>query len=244
MTHRGAKFHGMAHHIHDHHRDVQGGALRASVFGASDGLVSNVLLIVGVAGADVSAATVRVTGVVGLLAGAISMAAGEYVSVRAQRDLVESELDRERIALADEPEHEIEELADLYVERGLEREQATAVAEALMVDPEIALQVHAREELGVDPDDLSSPWVAAGSSLVAFAVGAFLPLIPWFFGSGTAAIVASMVFAVIGSVAIGIVLAVQTRQSVIKTVGRQVGIAVGAGALTYLVGAAIGGQVA
>lgn len=233
----------MAHDIHDHHRDVQGGALRASVFGASDGLVSNTLLILGVAGADVSAATVRVTGIVGLVAGAISMAAGEYVSVSAQRDLVEAELDRERIALAEEPEHETEELAELYIERGLDPEHARSVAEALMVNPDIALQVHAREELGVRPDELGSPWLAAWSSLVAFTVGALLPLLPWFFGSGTAAIVASLLLAVGGATTIGVVLSIQTGQSMPRIVARQVGIAVGAAALTYAIGAAVGVRV-
>lgn len=233
----------MAHDIHDHHRDVQGGALRASVFGASDGLVSNTLLILGVAGADVSAATVRVTGIVGLVAGAISMAAGEYVSVSAQRDLVEAELDRERTALAEEPEHETEELAALYVERGLDPEHARGVAEALMVNPEVALQVHAREELGVRPGELSSPWLAAWSSLIAFTVGALLPLLPWFFSSGTPAVVASLLLAVGGATTIGVVLSIQTGQSMPRTVARQVGIAVGAAALTYGIGAAVGVQV-
>jgi len=233
----------MAHDIHDHHRDVQGGALRASVFGASDGLVSNTLLILGVAGADVSAATVRVTGIVGLVAGAISMAAGEYVSVSAQRDLIEAELDRERTALAEEPEHETEELAELYIERGLDPEQAREVAEALMANPEVALQVHAREELGVMPDELGSPWLAAWSSLAAFTAGALLPLLPWFFGSGTAAIVASLLLAVSGATTIGVVLSIQTGQSMPRTVARQVGIAVGAAALTYGIGAAVGVQV-
>ncbi|MDG2262574.1 MAG: VIT1/CCC1 transporter family protein [Actinomycetota bacterium] len=233
----------MAHHIHDHHKDVHGGALRASVFGASDGLVSNVLLIIGVAGADVSTSTVRVTGIVGLLAGAISMAAGEYVSVRAQADLVKGELDRERTALAEEPEHETEELAELYVERGLDLEQATAVAQALMANPETALRVHAREELGVDPDDLSSPWVAAFSSLFAFAFGAFLPLIPWFFGSGNVAIWASLCLAFVGAALIGVLLSLQTQQSMWRTVARQVGIAAGAAVITYAIGSAVGVQV-
>jgi VIT1/CCC1 family predicted Fe2+/Mn2+ transporter len=232
----------MAHHIHDHHRDVQGGPLRAGVFGASDGLVSNVLLIIGVAGADVSAATVRVTGIVGLIAGAISMAAGEYVSVRAQSDLVQGELDRERIAHAEEPEHETEELAELYVERGLEPEQAMMVAQALMANPDVALRVHAREELGVDPDDLGSPWTAAWSSLFSFAVGAFLPLIPWFFSSGNGAIVASLLLAICGAALIGVLLSLHTRQSMPRTVARQVGIAAGAALVTYVIGSAVGVQ--
>ncbi len=231
------------HHIHDHHQDVNGGPLRAAVFGASDGLVSNVLLIIGVAGADVSQSAVRVTGIVGLLAGAISMAAGEYVSVRAQRDLVEGELERERWALENEPEHEREELAELYVERGLSWAQAEEVVDVLMASPEVALRVHAREEMGIDPDDLSSPWVAAFSSLIAFTLGAFVPLIPWFFAGGNDAILASLVLAVAGAALIGVLLSLQTKQSMVRTVARQVGIAAGAAVVTYSIGSVLGVQV-
>lgn len=230
----------MVHHIHDHHRDVHGGPLRAAVFGASDGLVSNVLLIIGVAGADVSASAVRVTGIVGLLAGAISMAAGEYVSVRAQTDLVRGELDRERAALAEEPEHETEELANLYVERGLEPEQAFAVAEAMMSSPETALQVHAREELGVDPDDIGDPIGASISSFIAFAIGAVLPLLPWFIGEGTAAAIASVVIGVLASALVGLLLARFTERSPIRTALRQVGFAVGACSITFAIGSLLG----
>ena len=218
--------------------------MRAAVFGASDGLVSNALLILGVAGADIAASTVRVTGFVGLLAGAVSMAAGEYVSVQAQRELVEAEIARERIAHAEEPEHEIEELAELYVERGLEPEQALQIATALMANPEIALEIHTREELGVAPDELGSALVAAGSSFAAFAVGALLPLLPWFFASGTAAVVASLVLAVVGAAVVGFVLAAITHRSPTRIVTRQVGIAIGAAGLTYLIGTLVGVQIA
>jgi len=234
----------VAHHIHDHHRDVQGGALRAAVFGASDGLVSNALLILGVAGADVSASTVRVTGFVGLLAGAISMAAGEYVSLQAQQELIESEIERERIAHAEEPEHEIEELAELYIERGLTREQAYELATALMADPEVALEVHTKEELGVTLNELPSPWLAAGSSFVSFIVGAAIPLAPWFFASGNLAVVLSLVLAVAGAALIGAILAVQTQRPPLRIITRQVGIAIGAGGLSYLIGSIVGVQIA
>ena len=168
----------MATHRYDeHHRDLQGGGVRAAVFGASDGLVSNVLLIVGLAGADVSSGVVRTAGVAGLLAGAISMAAGEYVSVRAQNDLVARELEKERQALAEDPEEETEELAQVYVERGMSIEQAREMAQLVMQNPEMALEVHAREELGVAPNALASPYIAAGSSFSAFAIGALVPLI-------------------------------------------------------------------
>lgn len=217
--------------------------MRAAVFGASDGLVSNALLILGVAGADVASETVRVTGFVGLLAGAISMAAGEYVSVQAQREVIEGEIERERIAHLEEPEHEIEELAELYVERGLDPEQAHMVASALMADPNVALEVHTREELGVMPDDLGSAWTAAGSSLVSFSAGALLPLIPWFFASGTLAIVLSLLLAVAGAALVGAVIAAQAGRSAGRIIGRQVTIAVGAAAISYGIGSVVGVQV-
>ena len=233
----------MAHHIHDHHRDVQGGTLRASVFGASDGLVSNALLILGVAGADVSPSTVRVTGFVGLLAGAISMAAGEYVSLKAQRDLVESEISRERIAHREEPDHEIEELAELYVSRGLSPEQATMIAATLMENPDVALEVHTREELGVAPGELGSPTQAAGSSFAAFTVGAFVPLIPWFFTSGGTAVWLSLLFAAIAAGLIGVTLARLTRQPPLRIAARQILIAAGAAVVTYGIGSVVGVEV-
>ena len=173
------------------HRDVQGGAARAAVFGVSDGLVSNVALILGIAGASTDAAFVRVAGVSGLLAGAVSMAAGEYVSLKAQAELVERELEIERISIAENPEAETAELAAIYVERGLDPNQARVVAAEIMADPDVALDVHAREELGVNPNQLGSPLAAAMASFWAFAVGAFVPLVPWLVGSGTSALWAS-----------------------------------------------------
>ena len=189
--------HAHDHHAHDHmvhrHRDVQGGAVRAAIFGVSDGLVSNVALITGVAAADSSSSAVVVAGVAGLLAGAASMAAGEYVSVKAQSELIERELERERISIADSPQAEINELATIYANRGIERSQARQMAEAIMADPEVALEVHAREELGVDPAAIGQPVSAAFSSFVAFAIGATIPLIPWLFSDGTGALIASIV---------------------------------------------------
>lgn len=229
--------------MHDHHRDVSGGTIRAAVFGASDGLVSNTLLILGVAGADIASSAVRVTGFVGLLAGAVSMAAGEYISMQAQNELVEAEIKREREAHANEPEHEIEELAELWVERGLEPEQAATIARSLMSDPEVALEVHTREELGVSPDDLAAPMGAALSSFGAFSVGALLPLIPWFFAGGTGAIIASVVIALAAAALIGAVLATQTGRSVVRSASRQVAIAAGAAAASYFIGSLLGVQV-
>ena len=169
------------------HRDVQGGTARAAVFGVSDGLVSNVALILGIAGATSDPAVIRVAGVSGLLAGAVSMAAGEYISLKAQTELVERELQIERESIAENPEDETEELAAIYRERGLGAEEADQVAEVLMSDPDVALDVHAREELGVDPTQLGNPTGAAAASFGAFALGALVPLLPWLGGSGDAA---------------------------------------------------------
>lgn len=233
----GEKTSGEQHHGH---RSVTGGEARAAVFGASDGLVSNVSLILGVAGADVGADIVRVTGLAGLVAGAVSMAAGEWVSMQAQRELLERELARERRELERNPKGEAAELAALYRSRGLDPESAQAVADAIAADVDVALDVHAREELGVDPDSLGSPLGAAASSFGAFAVGAVIPLAPWFFTSGTTAIVASMLFAVLAAAVLGGLLAVYTARSIVRSALRQVLIAAGAAGITYLIGAAVG----
>ncbi|MGF1596537.1 MAG: VIT1/CCC1 transporter family protein [Acidimicrobiales bacterium] len=228
--------------IHDH-RDVQGGTARAAVFGISDGLVSNVALILGVAAASDSADAVLVAGVSGLLAGAASMAAGEYVSVKAQAELVERELDIERVSIAQRPRLETEELAAIYRSRGIESEQAEAMAEAVMADPTVALEVHAREELGVDPGSVGDPRGAAVSSFVAFAVGASLPLLPWFVAAGAAATVASVAIGLAAAAAVGFTLAVFTERSKARTMGRQVGLAAAACLLTWLIGSALGATV-
>src|SRR5687768_17120569 len=165
----------------EHHRSVQGGAARAAVFGVSDGLVSNMGLILGVAGADPVPAAVRLSGVAGLVAGAISMAAGEYNSMRVQADLLHRELEIEERELQRRPNVEMVELAGLYERRGLPPEGARELAEAVMKDPETALEAHAREELGINPDELGQPLSAAVSSLVMFSGGALIPLVPWFF---------------------------------------------------------------
>ncbi|HJM74099.1 MAG: VIT1/CCC1 transporter family protein [Acidimicrobiales bacterium] len=226
------------------HRDVQGGAARAAVFGVSDGLVSNVALILGIAGASTDAAFVRVAGVSGLLAGAVSMAAGEYVSLRAQAELVERELEIERISIAENPEAETAELAAIYIERGLNPEQARLVATELMSDPEVALDVHAREELGVDPNQLGNPLTAAAASFWAFSIGAFVPLVPWLVGSGTGAVWASAGLGVSASAAVGGLLARLTERSVVRTVVRQLVVASGACLATYLIGGLLGASVA
>jgi VIT1/CCC1 family predicted Fe2+/Mn2+ transporter len=229
---------------HEHgehqHRDVQGGAARAAVFGVSDGLVSNVGLILGVAGAEVAPSIVRLAGLAGLIAGAISMAAGEYNSMKVQSELLERELELERIEIRRHPEVETAELAEVYESRGMDPGQARELAETVMSDPEVALETHAREELGVDPSQLGSPIGAATSSFAAFSVGALVPLVPWFVGSGTGATVASLVAAVVAAVAVGGAIGRFTGRSLVRTVTRQVAFTVVPAVLTYAVGSAVG----
>lgn len=226
------------------HRDVQGGNARAAVFGVSDGLVSNVALILGIAGASTDGSLVRLAGVSGLLAGAISMAAGEWVSVRAQNELIERELEIERRSLAENPEAETRELAAIYRSRGLDPEQAKQVAEGVMTDPEVALDVHAREELGVDPKGAGSPVQVAISSFVAFTLGAIVPLIPWFFADGSDATIASVVAGTFAAAIVGWLVGTLTERSRVRTAIRQVLVATFACGATYIIGSALGVSVA
>ncbi len=231
------------HMVHDH-RDVSGGAVRAAIFGISDGLVSNVALILGVAAASSSGQDpVVIAGVSGLLAGATSMAAGEYVSMKAQNELIEREIGIERESLRANPKDELRELQAIYRQRGLDSDKARDLAEAVHTDPEVALEVHAREELGVDPDDIGDPTGAAASSFVAFAVGAVLPLLPWLFASGTGALIASVLIGLSASAIVGVTLAHFTERSKLKTAARQVSWAAGACAITYAIGSLLGVQV-
>jgi VIT1/CCC1 family predicted Fe2+/Mn2+ transporter len=227
-------------HGEHEHRNITSGGPRAAVFGVSDGLVTNVSLIMGVAGAGPSASFVRLAGLAGLVGGAISMAAGEYVSMQAQRELMERELAIEREALRHSPEAERAELAQVYVQRGIAPELARQMADEVSRDPEVALETHAREELGVSPRALGSPWVAAVTSLATFALGAFLPLLPWFFTSGTAAVVATIVIGAVAAFGVGALLGVFTERSVLRSAFRQLGIAVLAAGVTYGIGKAVG----
>lgn len=235
-------------HAHGHmvhrHRDVQGGEARAAVFGVSDGLVSNVALILGIAGASTDGSLVRLAGISGLLAGAVSMAAGEWVSVRAQNELVERELEIERRSLEENPAAETRELAAIYRQRGLKPETAEELAEEIMADPEVALDVHAREELGVDPSGAGSPLAVATASFWAFALGALLPLLPWFFAEGTGAVIGSVVLGTVGAAIVGGAIAVFTERSKVRTALRQVLVAAGACTATYLIGSLLGISVA
>jgi vacuolar iron transporter family protein len=231
-------------HDHQHmvhrHRDVQGGEARAAVFGVSDGLVSNVALILGIAGASTDGSLVRLAGISGLLAGAVSMAAGEWVSVRAHNELVERELEIERRSLADNPIAETRELAAIYEKRGLKPDVAESLASEIMADLEIALDVHAREELGVDPEGAGNPLGVAVTSFFAFVLGAFLPLAPWLVSEGTGAVVASVIVGMIAAAIVGVAIAVFTERSRIQTAVRQMAVAAGAAGATFMIGSLLG----
>jgi VIT1/CCC1 family predicted Fe2+/Mn2+ transporter len=181
-TEPGAAAHPQQAEIHHQHRDITGGWLRPAVFGAMDGLVSNFALIAGVAGGSSDRQVVILAGLAGLAAGAFSMAAGEYTSVASQAELAHAEIAVERRELERRPAAEQEELAQLYVSRGLDPRLAREVAAALSTNPEQALQVHTREELGISPDDLPSPVLAAVSSFLSFAAGALVPVLPYLLG--------------------------------------------------------------
>ena len=219
---------------------MRGGGARAAVFGISDGLVTNVSLVLGMAGANPGAAIVRLAGVAGLVAGSFSMAAGEYLSMRAQRELMERELEVERRALSDNPRAEAAELRSMYVRRGIEPSVARDMANEVMQDPELALETHAREEMGITDQSLGSPWQAAAASFVTFAIGAFIPLLPWLLTSGTLAVVLSVVLSGLAALAVGAVLATFTERSMIASALRQLAVTAVAAAVTFGVGRAIG----
>lgn len=222
------------------HRQWGSGKARAAIFGLSDGLVSNMGLIAGIAGASAEQDAVLIGGAAGLVAGACSMAVGEYVSMKANAELVERELATERREIAADPDGETRELAAIYVERGLDRTEAFRVANAMMADPERALQAHAREELGIDPDQLGSPVGAATASFVAFAVGAAIPLIPWVFGGGEALVVASLLLGLVAACTLGAMIGRATGHGMARTAVRQVVCATVAFAVTYAIGTALG----
>ncbi len=227
-----------AHDIN--HRDISGGGARAAVFGISDGLLSNVSLILGVAGAHPGSKTIIIAGLAGLVAGAFSMGIGEFISMGAQRELFERELRLEARELEERPDAETRELAQIYMERGLPNELAREVATYLMKDPKTALQVHAQEELGVSPDSIGSPIEASLASFFAFAVGALVPLVSWFFLSGTTAILASVGFSALATIAVGGGLALLTGRNVAKSALRQLVLSATAAAITYSIGHLLG----
>ena len=226
------------------HRTDKSGSVRAAVFGVSDGLVSNTALVMGFAGASLGGAiensVVLFAGLAGLLAGAFSMAAGEYVSMASQRDLFKREIDLERQELLEKPEEERLELELIYRAKGLPREQARAVADQIMKDPEIALDTLAREELGLDPGELGSAWKAAVWSFLSFAIGASVVVVPYALFSGMTAFVLAVVLALVSLIVVGGLVGYQSGRGVVFSAGRQVLWGVGAAAVTYLVGSLVG----
>jgi len=224
--------------IHHQHRDVTGGWLRPTVFGVMDGLVSTFALVAGVAGGGAAGGTVALAGFAGLVAGAFSMATGEYTSVAAQSELARAEIAVERTELAARPAAELQELAELYQARGLDPGLAKQVAEQLSRDPEVVWRIHAREELGIDPDALPSPWTAAGSSFASFTVGGLLPLLPYLLG--THSLLAAAVLAAAGLFAAGALTARFTSRGWFYSGARQLLLGGAAAAVTFGIGAAIG----
>ncbi len=223
-----------------HHRNVQGGAARAAVFGVSDGLVTNVSLIIGVAGAHSAGPYVRLAGFAGLLAGAFSMAAGEYVSMKAQSELLQRELAMEAQELKRAPAAEHRELAQIYEQRGVDPGVAGDMASEMMRTPELALQTHAREELGVDPRSLGSPYLAAVSSFASFAVGAAVPLAPWFFTAGTLGEAISLILAAATALSIGAALSRATGRSALRSALRQLIVSMLAAGVAFAIGRLVG----
>ena len=222
------------------HRNVAGSWYRASVFGMSDGLVTNASLILGFAGANPGHGVVRLAGLAGLVAGGFSMASGEYISVRAQKELLEYEINVERQSLLDSPVQEQEELRQLFVDRGIDEELAERLSVDLMRDPEMALRTHAREELGVDPSTTGSPWGAAISSLFSFALGAFVPLLPWIVTSSGNPIAWSIVLAILAAAVVGGIIGWFTRNGIVKWAMRQVFVGALAAAVTFGIGRLVG----
>jgi VIT1/CCC1 family predicted Fe2+/Mn2+ transporter len=221
-----------------HHRDVSGGWLRPAVFGAMDGLVTNVSLIAGVGGGGGSAHTIVLTGLAGLAAGAGSMAAGEYVSVSSQNELVQAEVNKERLELENNPVFEQAELATMLRARGVSAATARQAAAEISAQPDKALAVHALEELGVDPGELPSPVVAAGASLASFAVGAIIPLIPYLAGLHLMALALGL--AAVAAIAGGGMVARLTDRPFWRGAIRQLVLGACAAAITYLIGVGVG----
>ncbi|WP_433360054.1 VIT1/CCC1 transporter family protein [Streptosporangium sp. CA-115845] len=223
---------------HQHHRDVTGGWLRPAVFGAMDGLVSNFALIAGVVGGGAPNAIVVITGLAGLAAGACAMAAGEYTSVTSQTELIQAEIDIEKTELKRDPEGELAELTALYEARGLDADTAALVATQLTKQPELAWRVHVREELGVDPDDLPSPYVAAFSSFTAFTLGAIIPVLPFILGVTGLAVAA--VISMLGLFGLGAIVARLTARPWWLGAIRQLLLGGFAAAATFGIGSLVG----
>jgi vacuolar iron transporter family protein len=222
------------------HRRDRSGATRAAVFGMSDGLVSNTALVMGFAGANPGGSTILFAGLAGLLAGAFSMAAGEYVSMASQRDLFAREIAKEAEELREKPDEERKELELIYRAKGIDRETAASMAEQIMRDPKQALETLAKEELGLDPAELGSPTKAAVASFLAFAIGAIVVVIPYLFGSGTATLIVAIAMAGAAMLIVGGAVGYLSERGVVFSALRQFAWGAGAAAVTYIVGSLIG----
>ncbi len=223
------------------HPSAGGNALRAAVLGANDGLVSNVSLVMGVAGADLAARSILVTGLAGLLAGSLSMALGEWLSVQSARELYSHQIAIEREELAAFPDEELEELSLIYRAKGVAEDEARSLATRIVGDQSTALDTLAREELGIEPGELGgSAWVAAITSFLLFTVGAIIPVFPYFFGGGLTAIVVSVGLSAIALFAIGAGITIITGRNAWISGMRQVSFGVAAAAITFGIGRLIG----
>ncbi len=222
------------------HRAGRSGTLRAVIFGVSDGLVSNLSLVMGVAGASPDPHFILLAGIAGLLAGSFSMAAGEYISMQSQRELYERQIALERAELEAMPAEEEAELAAIYRSKGFTPDEASRIASRIFRDPQTALDTLAREELGLDPDELGSPWGAAIGSFLAFAGGAVVPVVPYLVATGTGAFVASLAVSFVALFAVGAGVSLLTGRSTLFSGARQVAIGAAAAAVTFLVGRLIG----
>jgi VIT1/CCC1 family predicted Fe2+/Mn2+ transporter len=225
------------------HRGDRSGALRAGVFGVSDGLVSNTALVMGFAGSGASRTVILLAGVAGLLAGSFSMAAGEYVSMSSQREMYQREISLEQAELDEKPDEEHAELVLIYRAKGLSRPDAENLADKIMSDRSVALDTLAREELGLDPDELGSPWGAAASSLLAFALGAFVVVVPYLAGSGVAALVTAIVLALAAMFGVGASIGAMNGRNPVRSGLRQVIAGTIAAAITFGVGHLIGAHI-
>jgi len=228
------------HEDHPDHRALAGGTARAGVFGLSDGLVTNVSLIIGFAASGVGSDVVRLAGVASAVAGAVSMAAGEWVSVKAQNDLVQREMALELRELKHNASAETSELAGIYRSHGMSPAQAAASAAEVMRDPERAVMVHAREEFGLDPAHLPNPVSVAITSLVSFLIGALLPVVPWMVDGGNGARVASIAIGVVTAALAGGTIARQSERPMVFGGVRQVLILLLAVGVTYAIGSVVG----
>jgi vacuolar iron transporter family protein len=231
-----------AHDTPHHHADVSGGWLRAAVFGAMDGLVTNIALVAGVGGGGADRGTIILTGMAGLVAGAFSMALGEFASVDTQNDAVANEVRVERDEIRRHPDVEQAELAAMYRTMGLSEPTAAAVAREVHADPELAVRVHITQELGVDPTDQPSPWTAAGSSFLAFAVGGIVPLLTYLFGSSS--LVLALLVGGVGLFVAGALTSRFTTRSWWLSGLRQLAFGAIAAGATFVVGMLIGVSVA